>query len=313
MTFEETIASSRVVLTEGGMVERIRRDPEVQLDPFIAHSGLVYEETGRRVLGRIYREYIDVAHRYQLPMMSYAPTWRANPENLKKSFFCNCKDITMDCVDFLKEIRACYGEYSPSIFIGGLMACKGNAYCPEEALSKEEAVVFHREQAEALARSKVDFIKAATLPAVSEAYGIAKAIASQGIPYILSFVVRPDGCVLDGTPIYSAIEWIDSEIHPKPIFYMLNCVHPKIFDQAVSQESNMSKQVTRRILGFQANTSSKSPKELDNLSYLDTLPPEEFGGMMIALHRKFAIKVLGGCCGTDARHIIEIAKKLKNS
>ena len=310
MTFEEMIAVSKVVLTEGGMVERIRRDPLAVLDPFIAHSGLIYDQQGRAALTRIYREYIDIAQAYHLPMMSYAPTWRANPENLQKSVFADHKNINTDCVNFLKEIRESYADYSPSIFIGGLMACKGNAYSPGEALSKHDAAIFHREQAEALAKSKVDFIKAATLPAVSEAYGIAEAISSQGIPYILSFVVRPDGSILDGTPIYEAIEMIDSEIQPKPIFYMLNCVHPKIFSQALRQECNISRNVKNRILGFQANTSAKSPKELDNLSYLDTIPPEEFGSMMIALHKEFGIKVLGGCCGTDARHIAQIAKYL---
>ncbi|MCU0285420.1 MAG: homocysteine S-methyltransferase family protein [Acidobacteria bacterium] len=310
MTFEEMIAVSKVVLTEGGMVERIRRATLVALDPFIAHAGLIYDQQGRAALTQIYREYIDIARAVNLPMMSYAPTWRANPENLRKSVFAGYKNTNTDCVNFLKEIRESYADYSPSIFIGGLMACKGNAYSPVEALSKQDAAVFHREQAGELAISKVDFIKAATLPAISEAYGIAAAIAAQRIPYILSFVVRPDGTLLDGTPIYEAIEMIDSEIQPKPVFYMINCVHPGIFSQALRQECNSSRNVTDRILGFQANTSAKSPHELDNLSYLDTMPAEEFGSKMVALYKEFRIKVLGGCCGTDARHIKAIAKNL---
>ncbi|MCU0289734.1 MAG: homocysteine S-methyltransferase family protein, partial [Acidobacteria bacterium] len=257
MNFEEMTAVSEVVLTEGGIVERIRRDPIVSLDPFIAHSGLIYDQQGRAALNRIYREYIDIARAHHLPMMSYAPTWRSNPENLQKSIFAGYKNINTDCVQFLKEIRDSYADYSPSIFIGGLMTCKGNAYSPAEALSKHDAVIFHRDQAEELAKSKVDFIKAATLPAVSEAYGIAAAIAAQGIPYILSFVVCPDGTILDGTPIYEAIKMIDSEIQPKPVFYMINCVHPQIFSQALRQECNSSRKVTNRILGFQANTSAK--------------------------------------------------------
>jgi hypothetical protein len=138
MNFEEMTAVSKVILTEGGIVERIRRDPIVSLDPFIAHSGLIYDQQGRAALTRIYREYIDIARTYNLPMMSYAPTWRANPENIRKSVFACYKNINTDCVNFLKEIRESYANYSTSIFIGGLMACKGNAYSPEDALSQNE-------------------------------------------------------------------------------------------------------------------------------------------------------------------------------
>ena len=161
-----------------------------------------------------------------------------------------------------------------------------------------------------MANSELDFIKAATLPAVSEAYGIASAISAHGIPYILSFVVRADGSILDGTPLHEAIDLIDSEIHPAPVFYMVNCVHPTIFEQAIVHNTAISENITDRILGFQANTSVKSPEELDELSYLDTSDPGEFADLMISLHNRFGIKVLGGCCGSDERHITEIAKRL---
>jgi homocysteine S-methyltransferase len=308
--FTDMVEKSKVVLTEGSVVERIRRNPSVNLDPFIAHAGLIYEKKGREVLKNIYNEYIGIGQNYNLPIMNLAPTWRANPERLKKSNYCRYKDINKDCVQFLKEIRENFSDYAKSIFIGGVMACKGDAYRPGEALSKEDAALFHLEQAESLSESGVDFIKAATLPAASEAYGIASAISRCGLPYILSFVIRPNGTLLDGNPIHKTIEMIDSEIHPRPYFYMINCVHPTIFEQAISHELRYSTNVIKRILGFQANTSSKSPEELNNLSYLDTTGPGEFADLMISLHERFGIKVLGGCCGSDDRHITEIAKKI---
>ncbi|MFC1798628.1 homocysteine S-methyltransferase family protein [Thermodesulfobacteriota bacterium] len=310
MTFKKIIAESKVILTEGGMVERIRRDTSVDLDSFIAHSGLIYDKKGRDVLRKIYNEYISIGQEYNLPFMSLAPTWRANPERINKSVFFNYKNINKDCVDFLNEIRRNYSGYSNSIMIGGMMACKGDAYRPEEALSKKAAAAFHSEQAKALANSDLDFIKSATLPAVSEAYGIASAISAHSVPYVLSFVIRPDGSILDGTPLHEAIDLIDSEIHPEPVFYMVNCVHPTIFEQAIINNVNISKNITDRILGFQANTSTKTPEELDSLSYLDTSDPEEFADLMISLHKRFGLKVLGGCCGSDGNHIVEIAKRV---
>ena len=310
MDFQDIISKSKVLLTEGGMVERINRDSSVILDPYIAHSGLIYNSTGKKVLEKIYREYIDIGKKYNIPILSFAPTWRANPERIKKSAFRKYENINKDGVAFLKGIRESYSDYSQLIYIGGLMTCKGDAYNPEETLSKDESKLFHLIQAKQLAESKVDFIKAATLPAISEAYGIASAISIQNIPYILSFVITSEGTILDGTPIFKAIELIDSEINPKPLFYMVNCVHPTIFEKSMSKEFNFSKKISNRILGFQANTSSLSPKELDNLSYLDTSDPEEFGQLMFSIHKKFGIKVLGGCCGSDNRHIQEIAKRI---
>lgn len=305
------VAQSPVLLTEGGVVERIKRDPTVDLDPHIAHSGLIYNPYGKKVLRQIYTGYIDIGEKYNLPFLSLAPTWRANPERIRNSVFNRHDDINKDCVDFLKQIRDGYSGYSDHIFIGGLMACRGDAYRPEEALSKKDAEMFHQEQAARLAQSGVDFIKVATLPAVSEAYGMASAISSHGIPYILSFVIKPDGTVLDGTPIHEAIELIDENIHPRPLFYMVNCVHPTIFEKAITKEISFSRELIARIKGLQANTSSKSPDELDDLTYLDTSDPEEFGALMVSLHKKFGLKVLGGCCGSDSSHIDEIARRIR--
>ncbi|MFC1815666.1 homocysteine S-methyltransferase family protein [Thermodesulfobacteriota bacterium] len=263
----------------------------MDLDSFIAHSGLIYDKKGREVLRKIYNEYISIGQEHNLPFMSLAPTWRANPERINKSVFYNYKNINRDCVDFLNEIRRNYSSYSKSIMIGGMMAYKGDAYRPEEALSKEAATKFHSEQAKALANSDLDFIKAATLPAVSEAYGIASAISVHRIPYILSFVNRADGSILDGTPLHKAIDLIDSEIHPEPVFYMVNCVYPTLFEQAIIHNIIISENITDRILGFQANTSAKNPEELDDLSYLDTSDPEEFSDLMISLQKRFGIKV----------------------
>jgi S-methylmethionine-dependent homocysteine/selenocysteine methylase len=310
MNFENMIAVSTVLLTEGSVVERINRDSSVNLDPHICHSGLIYDSKGKAVLKKIYMEYLDIGKRYNIPILSLAPTWRANPERIKKSAFGKYENINQDCVNFLKGIRESYSKYSKLIFIGGMMACRGDAYRPQEALSKVAAALFHQEQAACLAESGADFIKAATLPAVSEAYGIASAISSHKIPYILSFVIKPDGTILDGTPLHEAIELIDSEIEPQPLFYMVNCVHPTIFEQAMAKEIIFSKKITDRLLGFQANTSSKSPDELDNLAYLDTSDPEEFSASMISLHNRFGLKILGGCCGSDSTHITAIAKRI---
>lgn len=313
MTFKETIQSKQPVLTEGSAVERLRRNPDVTLDPEIVHSGLVYSDGGRRALAKIYGQYLSIGRRYNLPMLTLAPTWRANPERTEKAGFGTVEEINRDCVKFLKTIRDRYDGYKNRVFVAGMVGSRGDAYSPAEALSAQASDKFHTRQIEALASNGVDFIKAATLPAVSEALGIARAIGRTGTPSVLSFVIRPDGTILDGTPLHTAVEMIDSETNPAPAFYMVNCVHPTVFISAMAAETALSDRLGERVLGFQANTSAKSPEELDGLPYLDTTEPDAFAEMMLEIHKKFGTRILGGCCGTDDSHIEKIAEKLSSA
>lgn len=312
MNFVETITNSPFILTEGAVIERLNRDPAIDLDPHILHAGLIYDDHGRMALEKIYRQYIEIALTYKFPILLSAPTWRANPERIKASTFHHHNTINADCVRFIKSIREVYKDDSEFIFIGGMMACQGDAYRPQEALSVLDAVDFHKPQAAMLAESEVDFIMAATLPAVSEARGLAEAIADLGIPYIISFVIRPNGTILDGTPLHRAIGQIDSTIQNPPFCYLVNCVHPTVFGQAMDREAAISKSVQKRLLGLQGNTSARSPEELDDLEHLDGSEPEAFAEALLALHHKFGIKVIGGCCGTDHHHIKAIAAGLRN-
>jgi len=310
MTLIETIQSGRPVLTEGAMVERVRRNPDVDLDPHIAHAGLIYSDKGRRVLADIYRQYIFIGQLHNLPMLTMAPTWRANPERTAKAGCGPVDKLNYDCVAFLKEICAGYDSYQERLFVAGLLGCCNDAYNPQEALTTHAAERFHLPQVEALAASGVDLIKAATLPAVSEALGIARAISRTGISGVLSFVIRPDGTVLDGTPLHAAVALIDSETDRPPAFYMVNCVHPSVFMDAMTAETTADSKLTERVLGFQGNTSTKSPEELDNLPYLDTTEPESFADLMLQIHGTFGTRVLGGCCGTDDRHVAQVAARI---
>ncbi len=310
MNFRETVTRSTFILTEGAVIERLNRDPSIELDPHILHAGLIYDDRGRRALERIYRQYIEIGLKYNLPFLVSAPTWRANPDRIKASKFHHRRTLNADCVRFVQSLRRTYDDESKKIFIGGLMACQGDAYRLQEALSVRDAADFHKPQAAILAESEVDFIMAATLPAVSEARGMATALAALKTPYILSFVIRPDGTILDGTPLHQAIDQIDAAIQHPPFFYLINCVHPTIFSQALRSEVKLSNSVLKRLWGLQANTSAKSPEELDGLTELDGSEPQSFAREMLALHHTFGIKIIGGCCGTDHHHIEAIAEEL---
>lgn len=302
MDFVSTFKTSELIFTEGAVVERLRREYRVLLDQHIVHSGLVYDQQGKRILREIYKQYIDIVCKSNIPMMIFTPTRRSNLEQIEQAGLVGI-DVNGDCARFLMDIRNEYGEYSKRIFIGGLMGCKGDAYNADEALSSEEALFFHQEQANALANAGVDFLCGTTLPAMTEAIGLAQAMAQTGKPYILSFVIRANGTLLDGNSLHNTISEIDQATSPQPLFYMTNCVHPSVLLKASGNHENFTNTVKQRLKGLQANTSSKSPEELDGAAELVSEDASTLVNEMGDLHFNHQIKVLGGCCGTDERHI----------
>ncbi len=322
MTFTELIRSGAVVLTEGAVIERLRRDPAARLDPHVLNTALLYDPADRARLAAIYDEYIAVGRKHRLPLLLGAPTWRANAERLEAAGLLNpsqrpqagqdrtAAEINADAVRFMQGLRAKCGAYGAHIYIGGLLSCHGDAYRPDEALGAADAERFHQPQANALAGAGVDFLLAATLPAVSEAIGLARALARTSVPYLLSFVLRPDGTCLDGTPLGEAVGGIDAQVSPPPTAYLANCVHPQIFAAALTASRAACPEIAARVIGLQANTSRCSPAELDGRAALDAEPPAVWAAAMLSLRRQFQTRILGGCCGTDTSHIAALAAGL---
>jgi homocysteine S-methyltransferase len=312
MTFIDALKLERVILAEGAVIERLRRDGRVPLDPHVDNAALLFSAEGRESLAAIYREYLAIGRAANLPMVVLTPTWRANPERLARVGLGNVRAVNRDAVTFLRELRGEFGHYSEKVWIGGLLGPCGDAYDPHQALSENDAAAFHREQAEALSRMGVDFLLVATLPALSEAVGLARAMAGTTPSYFLSFVLRTSGTLLDGAPLHEAVARIDCDISPAPLGYFINCVHPVNLMAALASEMQFAPLLTNRLLGFQANTSRRSPEELNGAPELDSESPESFAVQMSEVRRRFGIKILGGCCGTDGRHIQALAERMKD-
>ena len=305
--FETFLKQRSFTLTEGSIYERLRRHAAIEYDPFLAHASLVYDAPAAAILAQVHRDYLDVGQRYRLPMIALTDTWRASQERIARSRLSD-RAVNQDNARFLCALRAEYPPDAAPIFIGGLLACRGDAYRPDEALSKDEAAAFHAPQAQALAETDIDFLMASTLPAFSEAHGLAAAMAETGRPYALSFVLRPGGTLLDGTPLRRAIETIDEAVDRPPMGYFVNCVHPTVLQAALMASGFDQSALPERLIGFQANTSARSPEELVSLTDLETEDPALFAASMTSLHQRLGIPVLGGCCGTDARHIEALAR-----
>lgn len=301
-SFAEFLENTPCILGEGAVIERLRRNSDLALDPFLVNSAFIYEEVKRGALETICRQYMDIGHRFGLPIIMSTPTWRASLERIEAAGLAGI-DVNGDNVKFLDALRKSYGGYAEKVVICGLMSCRGDAYNPADAMDVDAALEFHAWQAGQLADAGIDFLLAATLPALGEATGLASALGATGKPYILSFVVRPQGTLLDGTPLKDAIAAVDAAVNPRPLAYLINCTHVSFARAALMHERNSSPLVRQRIIGLLANTAALSPEDLDNSASLVEEKPETFGQSVAELHWELGMKILGGCCGTDDRHI----------
>ena len=269
MQFETFFKHADFILTEGSIYERLRRDPRFEFDPYLAHAGFIYDPDQASALAQACREYIDIGQQVGLPMMVVTATWRASQERIDRSRF-KTDAVNQDNVQFMLNLRAEYEAAGPPIFVGGIIGPKGDAYRPQESPAEAEAVAFHAPQIEALAETEIDFLEASTLPALPEARGIARVMAHTNKPYLLNFVIRPNGNLLDGTSLAEAIETIDEMTDRPPLGYGINCVHPTIFQQGLLAANIEERGLQDRLISFTANTSMLSPEELDGLPDLDT-------------------------------------------
>ena len=308
-TFAQFLDNSPIILWEGAVIERLRRNGDLELDPYLVNSAFIYEDVKRAALETICRQYLEIGRQFGLPLLMSTPTWRASRERIDAAGLAGI-DVNGDNVRFLDALRRSCGGYAEKVVICGLMSCRGDAYNPAEALAVDEALEFHAWQAARLAEAGTDFLLAATLPAFSEATGLALALAATGKPYIISFVVRPEGTLLDGTPLKDAIAAIDGAVTPRPLAYMINCTHVSFARAALMHETNSSPLVRHRIIGLLANTAALSPEDLNDSTSLVEEDPETFGQSVAGMYRELGLKILGGCCGTDDRHIRSLAARL---
>lgn len=308
MDFESCYNSSPIILMEGALGERLKREYDIPYDEIVALAGHIYNEKPKQALKELFSQYIKIATQYNFPIMITTPTRRANKERISQSKF--NKSIIYDNVSFLHKIK---NNFLSDVYIGGLMGCKGDAYKAVEVLSENEAFEFHSWQATLFAEAKADFLYAGIMPALIEATGMARAMENTGLPYIISFMIREDGKLIDSTTIHEAIVAIDSSTHRKPLCYMTNCVHPTVVFKALSQAYNKTTIVKERFKGIQANTSPLPPEGLDNSRDLKTSDAHSFATDMLELYENFNLKIFGGCCGTDDTHMNETARKLKRT
>ena len=292
-----------VLLADGGLETTLVFDRGIELTHFAAFP-LLDENVGRAALIDYFVSYIEIARRVGAGIVLETPTWRANRDwGALLGYDENALDTSnRAAVAMLEELRGASPDVT--IVISGLVGPRGDGYQPGQQMTAVEAEAYHRAQIATFADTAVDLTTLLTANYVDEAIGFARAGRSVGLPVVVSFTVETDGTLPTGEQLGDAVNAVDEATDAAPVFYGINCAHPDHFVEVLTSGDDW----VGRVGLIRANASRMSHAELDEAEELDSGDPDELAAAYVSLRRDHpGIRVIGGCCGTDHRHVGAIA------
>ncbi|HUK95437.1 MAG TPA: homocysteine S-methyltransferase family protein [Gaiellaceae bacterium] len=290
-------------ITDGGMETTLIFRDGLELPEF-ASFVLLDDPAGTEALLSYYEPYLEIARERGVAILLDAPTWRASRDWGRRLGYSPeaLADVNRRAVALLESLRESTGG-EPEIVISGCIGPRGDAYRADATMTAEEAERYHSEQAETLAGTSADLVSALTLTYANEAVGIARAVGRTGLPVAISFTVETDGRLPSGQTLGEAIEQVDAETGRAVAYFMVNCAHPSHLSPALEAAPWVD-----RVRGLRANASTKSHAELDEAEELDEGDPAELASAYRELRTRLPnLNVVGGCCGTDHRHVDAIS------
>jgi len=288
-------------LTDGGMETYLCFQRGIGLPEF-ASFPLLDAAAGRAEITAYMTPCILAALAQGAGFVLETPTWRANADWGAKLGYgpADLARVNVEAVALMAELRRRHETPQSPMVISGNIGPRGDGYTPADLLSPDAAEAYHRAQIAVFAETEADLVTAMTITHVGEAIGIARAAEKAAMPVVISFTTETDGRLPEGRPLADAVAAVDDATGGAVAYYMINCAHPTHFEDALDAGADW----VRRIRGLRANASTKSHAELDNATELDEGDPQELGGQYRALRAAFPqFTVLGGCCGTDHRHV----------
>ena len=293
--------SGELFLTDGGIETTLIFHEGFEL-PYFAAFDLLQHEKGCTALKKYFARYASIARKYDIGFIMESATWRASADwGAKLGYSAPAlSEANRKAIAMLHELRDTFENDQTKIVISGCIGPRGDGYDPGAMMTPEQAEDYHRQQAEAFYDAGADMVTAITMTYAEEAIGLARAARATDMPVAISFTVETDGRLPTGQPLQEAIEHVDQATQQAPVYYMINCAHPSHFEAVLDADASW----LDRIQGLRANASTKSHAELDEAEELDDGNPQELGAQYLALRDKLKnLNVLGGCCGTDQRHI----------
>lgn len=300
----------RLFLTDGGIETTLIFLDGFTLPDFAAFL-LLRTPEGTAALRRYFESYARIAQQHGAGLILETATWRASADWGKRQGYSDTELAVANrqAVMLLEEVRQKFPDSRSPLVISGCIGPRGDGYVPDTAMTAEQAEAYHSIQIRTFAQTPVDLVSAITMTTSAEALGVARAANRAGLPVVISFTVETDGRLPNGESLRDAVELVDTITAAAPAYYMINCAHPIHFQQVLSAKENW----VSRIRGVRVNASCKSHAELNDSTELDIGNPDELGREVAALRSLLPkLNILGGCCGTDTRHIAAMAQAWTN-
>ncbi len=299
--------SGDIFLADGGVETDLIFNHGIEIREFAAHTLLPIPQ-GRAALSRYFEGFLSLANQQNTGFILDTVTWKAHRHWAEKLGATDdeLKAANEESVRFVAELRARFNGNAKPIVLNAVIGPRGDAYKPEAVISMDSAEQYYAQQLGWLAATEIDMVSALTFNQASEAAGLAKAAKTAGLPAVVSFTVETDGALPNGQSLPEAIAEVDDATGQYPAYYMVNCAHPDHFGGAL-----LDAPWARRIRGIRANASRRSHAELDAAPELDAGNPHELAQQYRALADRMPwLNVFGACCGSDLRHVTEIARAI---
>ena len=303
------MADAPLLLADGGLETWLVYHEGVELPHFAAFD-LLRRPAGRAILERYYRAFAELGAREGVGVILETATWRASADwGARLGYDAGqLEALHHELVDLLSRVRASFEPGPAPILVAGCMGPRSDAYAPTIRMTVEEAAAYHAAQIATFAATPVDLVVASTLGYVEEAVGIALAAVSLPVPLVLSFTVETDGRLPSGQRVGAAIEQVDEATGGRVAYYMINCAYPSHVARGLEPDAPW----LPRLRGLRANASAKSHAELDAATEVDAGDVDELAAGFAALRTMWpTLTVVGGCCGTDRRHVERIVRAMR--
>ncbi len=298
--------SDRPFIADGGLETTLIFHRGIDLPCFAAFD-LLKDDAGRAELRAYFEPYVAIARERGVGVVLDTATWRANPDWADELGYSldELDEVNRRAVELAEEIRAAAEDGRTAIVINGVVGPRGDGYSPSELMSAQAAERYHARQLQTFATTAADMVTAVTMTYPEEAIGVVRAARAAGMPVAISFTVETDGRLPNGQALKAAVERVDAETGGAAAYFMINCAHPTHFASVLESEDGAW---LDRIRGLRANASTKSHAELDEADELDEGDPVTLGADHRALRERLrSVSVLGGCCGTDHRHVAAVS------
>ena len=293
-----------IFLTDAGIETTLIFHEGLDL-PYFAAFHLLKDEPGTEALRRYFARHATIARHSGVGFILESATWRASSDWGDKLGYAPwaLAEANRKAIDLLHQLRLDLETDRSPMVISGCIGPRGDGYDPGVLMSPEVAEAYHAAQIGTFAQTEADLVTAITMTHAGEAIGVTRAAQAAGMPVVISFTVETDGKLPTGQPLKEAIQEVDAATDRAPVYYMITCAHPSHFETVLDDQAWME-----RLRGIRANASKRSHAELDEAADLDDGDPIELSQQYGGLRAQFSqINVLGGCCGTDYRHIEQIA------